>query len=693
MSIIQRIRDKAAWLIFGAIALAMIGFIVTDAFQGGGGGLFNSQSTVLGKVNGKEIDYVVFSERLKAQEEQYPGGMNDMLRQNLQDNLWNQMVEEALMEDVYEDLGIYISDKEVGDVLYGQNPPEQLRRQFTNQAGQYDANAAFQTIQEFKKRKPQEYNQFIESIIAMRQREKYMSLLVNTTHIPKWMIEKANADNAQLANVSYINVPYSTVPDNAVTVSDQDIKDYISNRPDEFKQEKSRSIAYVAFNAAPSAADSSAARQQLLNLKPEFDSTTDFQGFLARNGSESSYSDGYVTQTNMLMPFADSIRNLAPGQVFGPYIDGGSYVMAKMVDKRTMPDSAKVRHILISTQNGTADSIAKRRIDSVQAAINVGADFKALAAQVSDDPGSKDNGGEYTFPSMQFSNLAREFAEFSFYGRPGEKKVVKTSFGYHYMEILEHKKIEPAYKVAYFTKAIVPSTETDNTASGLANQFSGQSKNLKEFDANVAKNKYQKIVSPEVKPTEMAIPNLGPNRSLVRWIYEAELGDVSEPFRVEDKYVVAVVTEINEEGAMSPAKARPLIEVLLRNRKKAAQIIQKLGKPATLEAAASSAGQTVQRADSVGFATAFIPNVGQEAKVIGAAFNKAWQGKVTPPIGGNGGVFVLRTESVFARPNPAADIEQQRNMFLMQQRSSINYRAIEAMKRAATIKDNRAKFL
>lgn len=693
MSIIQRIRDKAAWLIFGAIALAMIGFIVTDAFQGGGGGLFNSQSTVLGKVNGKEIDYVAYSERLKLQEQQYPGGMNDMLRQNLQDNLWNQMVEEALMQDVYEDLGLYISDKEVGDILYGKNPPEQLRRQFTNQAGEYDPNVAFQTIQEFKKRSPKEYGQFVESIIAMRQREKYMSLLVNTTYIPKWMVEKANADNSQLANISYINVPYSTVPDNTVTVSDQDINDFISKRPDEFKQEESRSIAYVAFNAAPSAKDSSDVREQLMNLKPEFDSTSDYQGFLVRNGSESSFADAYVTQTNMQMPYAESIRSLANGQVFGPYLDGGSYVMAKMIDKRSMPDSVKVRHILISTQNGTPDSIAKRRIDSVQTAINGGADFKALAAQVSEDPGSKDNGGEYTFPSLQFSNLAKEFAEFAFYGRPGEKKVVKTSFGYHYMEVLEHKKIEPAYKVAYFTKRIDPSTETDNQASGLANQFSGQSQNLKEFDANVAKNKYQKIISPEIRPMEMAIPNLGPNRQLVRWIYEANLGDVSEPFRVEDKYVVAVVTEINKEGAMSPAKARPMVEVLLRNRKKAAQIIQKIGKPATLEAAAGTAGQTVQRADSVGFAAGFIPNVGQEIKVIGAAFNKEWQGKVTPPIGGNGGVFVLRTESVFARPNPSADIEQQRNMLLMQQRSSTSYRAIEAMKRAATIKDNRAKFL
>ncbi len=694
MSIIQRIRDKAAWLIFGAIALAMIGFVVTDAFHGRGGGWFGSgNTTTMGKVNGKKIDYVVFQERLKAQEQQYPGGMNDAMRQNLQDNLWNQMVEEALMEDVYDDLGIYISDKEVGDILYGKNPPEQLRRQFVTPTGEYDVSTAYQTIQQYKKRSPKEYTQFIESLIGMRQREKYLSLLVNTTYVPKWMVEKATADNSQLANVSYINIPYSTVPDSSVAVSDNDLKDYISKHQDEFKQEASRSIAYVAFNAAASAADSAATRQQLQNLRAEFDSTTDYQSFLARNGSESNFSDAFVTESNMHMPFSDSIRHLATGQVFGPYLDAGSYVMAKMIDKRTMPDTAKVRHILISTQNGTPDSIAKKRIDSISNAIAGGADFKALAAVVSDDPGSKDKGGEYEIPSMQFSNMAKEFSEAAFYGKPGDKKVIKTSFGYHYIEVMDQKKIQPAYKVAYFTKGIVPSTETDNAASGMANQFAGQSRDLKSFDANVARNKYQKIISPEIKPTDMAVPNLGPNRQFVKLIYDADLGDVLEPQRVEDKYVVAVVTEINKEGTMSPAKVRPMIETLLRNKKKAAKLIQKLGNPASLEAAASSSGQAIQRADSLSFAAAFIPNVGQEAKVIGAAFNKGWQGKVTPPIGGNGAVFVLRPESIFAKANPNADIEQLRNNFLMQQRSSISYRAMDALKRSATIKDDRAKFL
>lgn len=697
MSIIQRIRDRAAWLIFGAIALAMIGFIVTDAFQGRGGGMFGSNSTTLGKVNGKTIDYVDYSTRLKAQEAQYPGAMNDMMRQNLQDNLWSQMVEEALMKDQYEKLGIFISDKEVGDILYGANPPDQLRQQFVNkETGQYDPNLAFQTIQEFKKRSPKEYNTFVESIITMRQREKYLSLLTNTYYVPKWMVERSNAENSQLANISFVNVPYSTISDSAVKVTDGDIDNYVSAHKEEFQQEDSRGIAYVAFNAAPSPADSAAVRDQLTNVRAEFDSTTDYQSFLARNGSETTFHDGYITKNSLQVPNADTIRQLADGRVFGPYQDGGTYTLAKMISKRTMPDSVRVRHILISSQNGAVpDSVSKRRIDSAVNAINGGADFKTLAALVSEDPGSKDKGGEYWFSSVQSGDLAKEFSEVAFFGNVGDKKTVKTEFGWHYMEVLEQKNVQPAYKVAYLSKSVLPSTETENRASGMANQFAGQSRNQKAFDDNVAKSNgtMQKILVGDIKPTQMDVPGLGANRQLVRWIYEADLGDVSEPYVVEDKYVVAVVTEVNKEGLMTARKARPMVENLVRNKKKAEQIKQKLGKPATLDAAATAGAQTVQNIDSVSFTSYSIPNVGQEMKLIGAIFNKALQNKVSEPIAGNGGVFVFQTRNIFARSNASADVEQQRTAMMMQQRQSMSYRAIESIKKAATIKDYRAKFL
>ena len=701
MSVIQRIRDKAAWLIFGAIALAMIGFIVTDAFQGGGSGLFSGDRTTYGKVNGKKIDYADYQKRLKLVEDQYQSPQNDFMRQRTAETVWNQMIEEILLGKVYSNLGLEITDKEYGDILYGKNPPEQLRRQFTNpETGQYDANMADQAIREFRKRNPEQYQQFVVSVKEGRRREKYLSMISNSAYVPKWMAEKMVADNSLVANISYVQVPYATIPDSAVKVSDEDIKEFIEKRPEEYKQEKSRSIAYVAFNAAPSAADSASVREKLNNLSAEFASVTDIKGFLLRTSSEIPYYEGFISKSRIEVPFKDSILATPVGKVYGPYLDGGNYVLAKVVAERRLPDTVKVRHILVATQqrdpqSGQAfrvreDSTAKRIADSIQTAIRNGASFDSLVLKYPDDQGSSQKGGVYD--SVPSGQMVAAFNDFIFTNPTGTKGVIETDYGYHYVENLSQKGSNPAYKIAYLGLPIVTSPETDNAASGLANQFAAQSRNAKQFDENVTKQKLQKLIIQDIKPGDNIVGELGSSRELVRWMYEADKGDVvDQPFSIGDKYVVAQLTEINEEGMMSPQKARPMIESMVRNHKKAQQLIQKIGTPSTLETVASSNKVQVLRADSVSYSSPFIPNVGQELKVIGASFNKQWQGKLSLPIEGNSGVFVIKPETIAARPNPNANLESTRASVEQQLRRA-GFQAMESLKKAATIKDYREKF-
>jgi peptidyl-prolyl cis-trans isomerase D len=144
---------------------------------------------------------------------------------------------------------------------------------------------------------------------------------------------------------------------------------------------------------------------------------------------------------------------------------------------------------------------------------------------------------------------------------------------------------------------------------------------------------------------------------------------------------------------MTAAKARNLVEPILRNKKKAEQIIKKLGTPATLEAASTASGQPVMHVDSILFAAPYIPNVGQEGKVIGASFDKQLTGKpVSPPIAGNGGVFVIKVENVSAMSNPNADLQQQRFIMEQQQKNRISNMLIDALRKMAKVEDDRGKF-
>lgn len=708
MSIIQQIRDKAAWAIFILIALSLLGFLLMDALVGrGGNGLFNDQSTSVGVVNGKEIEQKDYELKLKQMEDQYARigyPVNEMMRQGMREQAWSQFVTEEALKAEVKKLGLDVSDKELNDILYV-NPPQDLKQAYTNEQGVFDVNRLKQMFADVKKKKEKEsldqMNTYLNALVDNRLQEKYVSLLTNSVYYPKWMAEKQNSDNNAMAAVSYVHVPYATIVDSTIKVSDEDIAAYVAKHKEEYKQTESRSISYVAFDAAPSGADTTDLINKLENLKAEFASTSEKEmpAFLLRSGSALNYADIFATKSNMQVPYKDSIQNLADGQLFGPYLDATNLTVAKMMAKRTVPDSIKARHILIklADQRGQYrdDSTAKKLIDSIAAAIKGGADFNEMVLKYSEDEGSKNTKGEYDFKST--SNLVKPFYDVVFYKPVGTKEVVKAEsndyVGYHYIEVLSQKNFETAYKVAYLSKPILPSQETQDKASGLANQFAAESRTPAAFDENARKRNYNKLLAADIKPLDAEIPGLGNSRQLVRWIYEADKGDISEAFNnVGDKSIVVMVTEINKEGTMSPAKARPMVEFIIRNQKKAEQIKKSIGNTNTLDAVAAATKMPVLRADSVTFQTPFFPNAGQEPKVGGYAFNAANKGKVSAPLAGTSGVFVIKTENIYAKPSDGTSVEQQRLAMMQNQKAQAAQRSFEALKKNATVKDNRAKF-
>ncbi len=622
-----------------------------------------------------------------------------MQREQLIGALWNQEVEKIVLDQEYNKLGLQVSPKELSDILFGENSP--LKQEFTDpKTGEFRANDARQAFAQLKKSKNAEQlamikNGYIDPTIQGALRNKYQSLLQQAVYIPKWMIEKQQADNNAIANISYVYVPYASVADSLAKVSDDDILSYEKKHSKAFtKEEETRSVNYVSFDASPSKSDSANVLNQLMSLKNEFAAAEDMSAFITKAGSEIPYYNSYFSKSRMQQTNKDSLTRIPVGTTYGPYIDGSNYTIAKMIGVKQWPDSVKVRHILVATADPRSqqmireDSVGKKLIDSIETAIRGGADFNAMVTKYSDDPGSKEKGGVYDyFPQGQ---MVIPFNDFVFDRPVGTKGVVKTDYGYHYIEILGQKNSNPVYKIAYLAKPIVASNETVSAANTKAAQFAASSKNRKQFDENAVKSNLNILPGNDIKQNDFSIPGLGQNRQLVRWIYEHSTGDISEPTEVGDRYVVAIVSAVNKAGLMSPNEARAFAEGLVRNEKKAKQIIESKFKGNTLEAYAGSTGTAVLHADSIAFTAPFIPNVGNEPKVVGAAFNKALAGKVSEPIAGGTGVFAVKVESNSARAG-VADPEAIKQGLLQGARVAV-YRGLDALKKAASIKDSRSKF-
>ena len=694
MSVIQSIRDKGAWIISGLIALALIAFILQDRFYGRGN-LF-SNTTTIGKVNGEKIERTTFEEEIAFQQKMY--GQQSPPREQMIPGVWNQMVNKIIMQDQYDRLGLTCGQKELDDILFGENSP--LKREFTDpQTGQFKVDEAKQAFAQIKKSKNEEQRKMIKQIyvdpaVENSLQNKYQALLQQSAYVPKWLVEKQQADNSSVASASYVYVPYSSIADSSIKVSDEEIGAYVKKHLKEYdKEEEERTFSYVTFDASASSVDSNAVRTELETMKAEFISTPDVKAFLAKAGSDMQFYDGDVTKSNIKQRYRDSIIKEGVGKVYGPYLDGGAYAIAKLLGTKRMADTAKVRHILIATIDGQSgqrireDSTAKKLADSIQTAIRNGANFDSLVVKYSDDPGSKTKGGVYD--NITTAQMVPSFNDFCFSGKVGDKGVVATEYGYHYIEILSLKGNEDAYKIAYISKAISPSNETVSAANAAAAKFAADAKSKKAFEENALKLNKPMQFSGEVKENDFSIPSLGQSRTLVRWLYEHGDGDVSDPTEIGEKYIVAIQTYSNKPGSPAIQLARPLVENFVRNEKKAKQIIAKL-KGNTLEAIAASAAVTVQKTDSLSFGSLFVPAVGNEIKLVGAAFNKTYQGKISEPIAGSTGVFVVKVNNIGAVAGSSAEASI-RQQLLQNQKMAAN-RGVSALRKAASVKDYRSKF-
>lgn len=255
-------------------------------------------------------------------------------------------------------------------------------------------------------------------------------------------------------------------------------------------------------------------------------------------------------------------------------------------------------------------------------------------------------------------------------------------------------------------KEIVPSEETINTANVAATKLAAESRSEKELDAYIKRpgiNK-NKVTPPAVKENDYMLGGLQDARQIIKWAFKAKEGQVSEPFSLKDEFIVAVVSKKTSKGLPDVKTARPIVESVIRNEKKAEAIIKKLKNPATLESAAGIYKKQVLTTgddSTLTFHALIINGIGNEPKVAGASFYKGFQTKVSPPIQGNTGVFIIKTNKIHLKsaesPEEAERIKSSRMMEIMQgnpgqQKPGALGGSFNALKEMAEIKDKRSDF-
>jgi peptidyl-prolyl cis-trans isomerase D len=740
MSLIQRIRDKGAVLIVVLIVIALIGFILMDALVGRtGGGLFAQSNTVAGKINGvkvnaDELDNLGFySEMLSMQNQRDEEALINARNQG-----WETRVTIEALNKEADKMGIIVSEDEVKEALrMGQNnwPSAFGTFGFVNQQGQPDSarvdefarnipaglrklrNEVDQAIKndkegQFKEKfmnlkrylTPEMFDKYVTTDIRrVLKAIKYFNLLNKSDYVPKWLAQKQINDNNVMANFQYVHVPYTTISDSAVKVTDAEIEKYMSLRPSQFKQNEEALLKYVSFDAVASAADSAAVKQKMETNRTEFGTTTNVDNFLSRVGSSESFYDGYLSKAAIQRTAKDTILKGAVGQVVGPFVEDNSFVMSKVLGYKTIKDSVKSKHIIITTADREGnpkrdDSTASKAIDSIIAKIKAGMSFDSAAKMYSED-GAAAQGGDigWTASTVTENSFDPSYKAFLFSDSSliGTRKKVRSQFGYHYIEVTGVKTAD-GVKVAYYTLPIKASTTTINTVKSNAQKFAATYNTAQKFNEGVEKEKLQSQEA-NVEPTAPNIMRIPNTRSVIRdFVLAKEPGAVSTPIFLGEKYYVFAYMANYKKGQKSASNVRrndKATIAMLLSKKKAEEIIKKIGaNPASLEEVVTKAGggAGIMRADSVTYGNTYIKTTGStEPKVVGFAANKDNQNKISPAIPGNNGVYVIKPESTYTQSGTVTDVESYRKQMAQQEAQANGQQAIEILKSKLRIVDTR----
>ncbi|RKS01507.1 peptidylprolyl isomerase [Flavobacterium sp. 102] len=696
MAILSKIRNRSGLLLI-LIGFALLAFVVQDLFSNG----FKSISKDVGSVNGKDIAYEDFRVKVANAEKNGQNGQQVTALQ-ASNQVWNQEVSIALLTAEFEKLGLRVGEKHIVEVFkadpnIGQNPA------FLDATGKFDVKK----FKDYFKSNP-------EGIQILKEREKdaelnakyqiYNSLVKGGLYTTE--AEGKFKYEAEMNKVSFdfVTVPFSSIKDSDVKITDEEILAYMKTKEKKFKSEETRELDYVLIQEKPSAEDEAEVKNKINSLLtsrvefkdgkndtiPSFQSATNVADYVNQN-SDIPFDSTYIAKQDLPAEHADKLFALATGEVYGPYMFSNYYCISKALGRKAGAKS-KASHILISWEGTQVPNKKEKRTKEEAKAKAEGLLAQALAnpsmfmilAMSNSDDSSAQQGGDlgYFAPGA----MVKPFNDFVFNNPVGKIGLVETEFGYHIISVTDK---QDAIRLATIAEKIEPSESTNDKIYTQATKFEMDAAN-KDFAALAKEAKLTVNPSVRVKPIDENFGQISNQRQIVKWAFagDTNIGDVKRFEIANVGHVIAKLKKVTEKGLMSVEEARPQVEGLLKNKKKAEMIKAKMT-GSSLAAIAASNKVTVMNAVDLTLENAAVPGAGFEPKVVGTAFSSK-AGQVSKTIEGNSGVYVLVTKTVAKAPALPKYTDYVNK--LKPQAVGNAGRFMQALKNDADIQDNRADF-
>jgi peptidyl-prolyl cis-trans isomerase D len=654
-------------------------------------------SQEIGKINGQAIQAKEFSEMVRRavdnQKTQTGTEPDENQQQTIRDQIWNQLVDQALYDKEIERLGIKVTDQEIVDWVKGDNPPDFLRQQFTDSTGAFNRQAYETTIMN-----PQNKSIMVRVEDALRKqrlREKLQSIVTASVQVGEGdILQKFCDQNIKYeANYAFFD-PSTLIKDDEVTASDDDLRRYFNDHSDEYKVEASRKLKYVLFPFVPSKDDSLNILTDIEDIMQRAKAGVEFDT-LAKMYSETPINNTYRSHGSLSTEKENAIFSGKSGDIIGPIKESDGYHLVKVKDFRSGKDEfIHASHILIQAENN--DTVkALKEAKNIFAMAKSGQDFTTLAKKYSKDPGSGAKGGDLGW--LGKGRMVKPFEDAASKAKPGQViGPIRTQFGYHIIKV--HAKDNREVRFSDIRLPLQASARTRSDVGQRAQDFAYLAKQS-SFDKEAAQSNYSVVETPSFQK-DAVISGIGMNNAINKFAFKNKIGTLSEPFSLSNGSVVVMVTEVKDAGI------RPFdeVKIAIQNRWKHEKKIDKV------KALAQEMRKTLLPTDSLKILSTknpmisvqhlapftfggYIPGIGRDLNFMGG-IQILKPGDISNPIESNRGIYIVQmlSKSTFDSTAYTSQRAELRNQLINEKKNRFFTEWADQLKKSADIVDNRDLF-
>lgn len=702
MAVIGQIRKHSGLLIV-IVGIALAAFVLGDFLKPSA----SRPNQYVGSVDGTEISTIDFEtkvdERIEATRNQR---QTDKLSPQdifqIRQAVWNEMVEDILLEEELEDIGLNVTSEELSDQILGENPHQFVKQSFTNpNTGAFDQEMLRNFLQNLDNQNPDMKRRYLnlESLVKKdRKKTKFRNLISKAYFVPEQFAKLDYIQKNSNADIRYVAARFTSVEDSLVQAEDSELRKYYNENQFRYEQDETRAIDYVIFEVLPSDEDRKQIANTVNEIYNEFKEIDEVDVFV-NSVSDTDYDSTYKKQSELPARIAEDMFSSPIGTMVGPYIENETYYISKLIDREERPDSLKMSQILITYANAPAAqgltdrprTDAENLVDSLKAVLDKNpAKFDDLAVEFSDFPSASEDKGDMGWVIDGTPGFG-PYYDNGYKMKTGTVEKIETTLGFHIIKINEKTELVEKARVATITRAIEPSNETYQEKYLEASIFAGTNNTLAKFDTAVINQGLNKRSSDNLTAMANRLAGLQNSRQIIRWAFSlnTSVGNVSPVFEDENKYVVAALKQIREEGLTPFEDVKDQIRPLVVNEKKGEILEDRINNFGTtdLYQIADKLGEAVDTA-TISYTSRNLPGFGSEYELIGKIFTLE-PGVSSGPLKGNNAVFVIIADDI-KRPEDKEDYTA--NVGMVERKFTSQFMGnsyIEALKNKADIEDNR----